>query len=184
MIVGSQYDTNHAGATIFLDGRTNPDGSTGVPPSHIHFQIGDGSWHAAYTNTVVPLNQWVQIVATRNANENAMIYYNGVLQPTVSCSICGSWSGAISYTGSEFNIGMQSGLGRYFNGKIADVQIYNASLSAIEIQGLYAEGIGGAPTRLQNLVAWWPLNGDANDYGGNGNKGVQTNVVFISSWTR
>src|SRR5262249_49432338 len=31
LIIGSQYDTNHAGATIFLDGRTNPDGTSGVP---------------------------------------------------------------------------------------------------------------------------------------------------------
>ncbi|MGC9010605.1 MAG: hypothetical protein ACP5JN_00435 [Candidatus Micrarchaeia archaeon] len=38
------------------------------------------------------------------------------------------------------------------------------------------EGIGGAPIDLQHLVAWWPLNGNANDYSGNGNNGVPSNV--------
>ena len=71
-----------------------------------------------------------------------------------------------------------------FSGFISNVQIYNTSLSDAEIQGLYAEGIGGAPTRLQNLVGWWPLNEDANDYSGNGNNGAATNVIFTSTWTK
>ncbi|MFP3278393.1 MAG: hypothetical protein RXO43_02420 [Candidatus Micrarchaeota archaeon] len=68
------------------------------------------------------------------------------------------------------------------NIRIANVQIYNTSLSANEIQALYLEGIGGAPIRLQNLVAWWPLNGDAKDYSGNGNNGQINNVNFVSNW--
>jgi hypothetical protein len=35
----------------------------------------------------------------------------------------------------------------------------------------------------QNLVAWWPLNGNANDYSGNGNNGQATNVTYTGSWT-
>jgi len=69
-----------------------------------------------------------------------------------------------------------------FNGLIANVQIYNTSLSANEIQALYLEGIGGAPIDLQNLVAWWPLNGNADDYSGNDNNGQISNVNFVSNW--
>ncbi|MGC8628656.1 MAG: LamG-like jellyroll fold domain-containing protein [Candidatus Micrarchaeia archaeon] len=69
-----------------------------------------------------------------------------------------------------------------FDGKIANVQYYNASLSPSEIQALYQEGIGGAPIDLQNLVGWWPLNGNANDYSGNGNNGQISNVNFVSNW--
>ncbi len=65
----------------------------------------------------------------------------------------------------------------------SNVQIYNTSLSATEVQGLYAGGIGGTPTRLQNLLGWWPLSGDANDYSGNGNNGASTDVVYTSSWS-
>jgi len=70
----------------------------------------------------------------------------------------------------------------YYKGLIANVQIYNTSLSANEIQALYLEGIGGAPIDLQHLVTWWPLNGNANDYSGNGNNGQINNVNFVSNW--
>ena len=35
---------------------------------------------------------------------------------------------------------------------------------------------------LHNLLGWWPLNGNANDYSGNGNNGAPANVVYTSSW--
>ncbi|MEM4065948.1 MAG: LamG-like jellyroll fold domain-containing protein, partial [Candidatus Micrarchaeaceae archaeon] len=69
-----------------------------------------------------------------------------------------------------------------FTGLLANVQIYNTSLSPSEVQALYQEGIGGAPIDLQNLIGWWPLNGNANDYSGNGNNGVPSNVMFVSNW--
>ncbi|MEM0201813.1 MAG: hypothetical protein QXR73_01385, partial [Candidatus Micrarchaeaceae archaeon] len=56
------------------------------------------------------------------------------------------------------------------------------ALSANAIKALYLEGIGGAPVDLQNLVAWYPLNGNANDYSGNGNNGVPSNVIFSGDW--
>ncbi len=68
------------------------------------------------------------------------------------------------------------------NGAISNVQIYNTSLSQSEIQALYLEGIGGAPIRPQNIVGWWPLNGNANDYSGNNNNGQLNGVTFSSSW--
>ena len=68
-------------------------------------------------------------------------------------------------------------------GSIANVQIYNTSMSANDINTLYNEGIGGAPIDLQNLVGWWPLNGNANDYSGNQNNGGATNVIYTTSWT-
>ena len=71
----------------------------------------------------------------------------------------------------------------YFNGTISNVQVYNASLSNASIQTLYKEGIGGAPINVNNLVGWWPLNGNANDYSGNDNNGVPINVTYTSAWT-
>ncbi len=67
-------------------------------------------------------------------------------------------------------------------GYLANIQIYNTSLSSNEITALYNEGIGGAPVKLSNLVAWWPLNGDVKDYSGNNNNGVPTGISFTSSW--
>jgi hypothetical protein len=70
----------------------------------------------------------------------------------------------------------------YFKGTIANVQIYNMSLSAEEMQALYKEWVSGAPIISPNLVAWWPLDGDANDYSGNNNNGVPVNVIKTSGW--
>jgi len=69
-------------------------------------------------------------------------------------------------------------------GYLSNIQLYNISLSSNEIQALYLEGIGGAPIRPQNLVGWWPLNGNTNDYSGNNNQGiVRGEVTYTSQWT-
>jgi uncharacterized repeat protein (TIGR02543 family) len=139
LIVGSQYESGtHAGATIYLDGRTNPDGMT-APPGHIHFQIGDGSsWHTSNTSTTVPLNQWVHITATRKTGEDAKIYFNGVLQSSASLP----WTnGNISYDGAWFALGQQKDINRPFNGRIDEVKVYNYALSADEVAADY--GLGG-----------------------------------------
>ncbi len=73
--------------------------------------------------------------------------------------------------------------GATFTGNLANIQLYNTSLSTNEIQALYLEGIGGAPIDLQNLVGWWPLNGNAQDYSGNNNNGQINGVTFTGSWT-
>jgi hypothetical protein len=131
-IVGCQYDSNTSGYAIHLDGRTNPD-SQPSPAGHIHFQIGNGSWHTTNVNAQVPLNKWVFVAATRKKNEAANVYYNGALQPSTSVP----WDGAITYNGSELDIGRQSGISnRYFNGVIDEVQIFDRALTAAEISEL------------------------------------------------
>ncbi len=139
-IAGSQFDPNFAGATIFIDGRTNVDGQTG-PLGHIHFQIGDGtSWHTTNTQTQVPLNQWVHIAATRRAGEDAVIYYNGLSQPLQSVP----WpTGAISYNGAWFAIGRQKDIERAFTGLIDEVQVFSRALTAPEVQAIYNAGASG-----------------------------------------
>jgi len=119
---------------------------------------------------------WNFIGFTYAGGTNTIVYVNGVSYTGV-----GSGTPNVQVGGTTIaNIG--GGYNSNFTGSIANVQIYNTSLSANEIQALYLEGIGGAPIRLQNLVAWYPLDGDANDYSGNGNNGVPTNVIFVSNW--
>jgi len=110
---------------------------------------------------------------------------------SVSLNVNGAWvNGTLGSMPSlksgidpyNFSIGSTDSPGRMFNGSIANVQVYNTSLSGSEIQALYLEGIGGAPIDLQHLAGWWPLNGNANDYSGNGNNGQINNVNFVSNW--
>ena len=130
-------------------------------------------------NVFIP-NRWYYITAEwNNITKVQELFLNGTLLASRTST------GSLNTGTSVFDIG--SGIntawgGDYFNGQIADVQIYNTSLSANEIQALYLEGIGGAPINLQYLVGWWPLNGNANDYSGNGNNGKANNVNFVSNW--
>ena len=134
MIVGSQYDPTVSGASIFIDSRENADGQTN-PSGHIHFQIGNGTWHVTNSSTVVPTNQWVMITATRKANEEGKIYYNDQLQPSQSMA----WDGGITYDNTWFAIGKQKSYsGREFYGFIDDVRVYNRALSEAEVQALYS----------------------------------------------
>ena len=68
-----------------------------------------------------------------------------------------------------------------FNGTLSNVEIYSRILSNSQVSSLYLEGLGGAPIPNTGLVAWWPLDGSANDYSGNNNNGVATNVNWVSS---
>jgi hypothetical protein len=134
----------------------------------------------------VPTSQWVNIVVTYqsgglNGNYVANGYVNGTnVDPGISRS---------PITLPEpfpLEIGMaRQNSQMVFNGGIADIQIYNASLSQSEITALYQEGIGGVPIRPQNLVAWWPLNQNFNDYSGNNNDGqAVTGITFSSTWSK
>jgi len=121
---------------------------------------------------------WQQIAVTYNASSNLLsVYRNGAYTYSLAPSNTLSLVGPIYFSTPPPGY---SWINSWIS--IANVQLYNTTLSANEIQALYLEGIGGAPIDLQNLVGWWPLNGNANDYSGNGNNGVPTNVIFVSNW--
>ena len=138
-----------------------------------------GSCDDYNTGKSIPLNTW-SFVAVNYTGSAITQFYDG--NPI---------SGPASYTSETCNsitctnafIGGASGWwGGQFSGDISNVQIYNTALSANDIQALYQEGIGGASIKIQNLVGWWPLNGNANDYSGNGNNGVPSGVTYTSNW--
>ena len=128
--------------------------------------------------TVTPsatLNKWQYYTGTYNSSANSIYtYVNGVQVYK------GTLSGNMSFNNAngDLFIGMSSNASY----SIANVQIYNASLTANDVRSLYNEGIGGVPTDLQHLIGWWPLNGNAEDYSGNNNDGVPYNVRYSATW--
>ncbi len=126
-------------------------------------------------NSFFNIGQLYNVIIT-NDNGIGTVYVNGKRAETFAVADPMTQSGpdALYIGASEAYQG--------FNGLLADIQFYNASLSANEVTALYDEGIGGVPMSLNSLVGWWPLNGNANDYSGNLNNGVSTNTVFTSSW--
>jgi hypothetical protein len=145
IIAGSQHDSNYAGATLYFDGRTNPDGSqNNVPPGHIAFNLGDGTtWYVQDTTTQVPLNQWTLVTATGAAGTSSKIYFNGVLQPSNSGNYPSTWDGTVSYIGSWFAIGQEVNENRPFTGLVNDLAVYKAALTQTQILAIYNAGRGG-----------------------------------------
>jgi len=140
------------------------------PAVNVYFWGWD-DWQSPLT---VTNNTWNFIAVTYIGGTSVAAYSNGQYAT-------GSISSPLTTPLTNLYIGCDNS-GVYYKGLIANVQIYNTSLSANDLQALYQEGIGGAPIDLQHLVGWWPLNGNANDYSGNGNNGQINNVTFVSNW--
>jgi hypothetical protein len=142
------------------------------PFVNVYFAGEYDDWLSPLT---VTNNTWNFIAVTYSGGTSVAAYANGQYAT-------GSISSPLTTPLTNLYIGGGWYNGNYYNGLIANVQLYNTSLSANELQALYLEGIGGAPIDLQHLVGWWPLNGNANDYSGNGNNGQINNVTFVSNW--
>ncbi len=142
--------------------------TTGMP------RIGEQCVVSTPSNSLT-VNKWYGITGTYDGS-TFNIYINGALNGQLVTSPANTFS-----NNGQLYIGR--GTDGSFNGKISNVQIYNISLSANEVQALYIGGIGGAPLVLQNLVGWWPLNLDAQDYSGDNINGATSNVVYSSGWT-
>ncbi len=138
--------------------------------------VGNGAGQyleGTYTTSLLP-NTWYYVVVIRSGN-NLIGYLNGAQVFNTGGTY---WPPGFA----NLTIGQGYSSSRKFDGQISNVQIYNTSLSANEISALYLEGIGGAPIDPTHIVGWWPLNGNAQDYSGNNNGGVPTNVAYTSSW--
>jgi hypothetical protein len=133
---------------------------------------------------IVSSNNWYFVAISGNwISEN--LYVNGVqvASGSISSSAIAQAKSTFTKPTISFYTNPPGGFEKAEAGTLlANVQLYNTSLSPSEIQALYQEGIGGAPIDLQHLVGWWPLNGDANDYSGNGNNGQINSITFVSNW--
>ncbi|MDE1855250.1 MAG: LamG domain-containing protein [Candidatus Micrarchaeota archaeon] len=148
---------------------------TGLGPDGSGYISFAGCGDDYHSSLMASLNTWVFIAST---------YTSGSTQVTIymnSQSVTGSLASALSTNLGGGAIGAW-GTGCQLTGKIADVQLYNASLPPADIQNLYMEGIGGVPIDLNYLVGWWPLNGNANDYSGNNHTSTVQGVTFTPNW--
>ncbi len=143
----------------------------------IWFQVGNGGTIQYANSAPITTATYYFVVATYDGT-TGKIYINGVLQSSTF-----SASSAIGSSSEPIDIGTWPGnpAGNYWSGYIANIQVYNTSLNANQINALYNEGIGGAPINTQNSVAWWPLNGNSNDYSGYSNDGTPTDNVQYQS---
>jgi hypothetical protein len=134
-------------------------------------------WPSA-SQSGIPSGKWMYMVATYNGRTgNASIYLNDVLfaSKTLNPGL------DIGQTSKPFYIGndaWQPGVSDSFYGSIANLQLYGSVLTAGQMSQLYSSGMASLPMQNQGLLAWYPLDGNANDYSKYGNDGVPGNVVY------
>ncbi len=179
------YPTN--GVSIETDMYTYGTAATanmirlGFNPASPYIGVFGSGDNYVVTVPSIALNQWHFIGFTYVAGATTVtLYLDGQ-------SYTGSLTGGIPFNtvlpGSSPSLLGYNNEGTWFQGMEADLQVYNTTFSANDVQSLYLEGIGGAPTEPEYLAAWWPLNGDTNDYSGNLNNGVPTSISYTSAWT-
>ncbi len=159
----------------------------GAPSGGIFF-ADDLNNVAIGVSNATPLDNgaWYMVAGTFNAPSGTSIspsqftlYING--KPASATGSCAYGSDTSPLTGLGGTvIGYHQAWNVYFNGSIVNVQVYNSTLSTAQVSQLYREGISGGPISDAELTGWWPLDGNANDYSGNGNNGVATNVIYTS----
>ncbi len=136
-------------------------------------------WNWECTTAVIPLNKWTNIELTYNGTAVAA-YEDGSL-----VNVYKGARGTVHNTNYQnaLRIGARGAPGpatSLFYGSIINVQIYNSSLNKNELSDIYSRGSAGIPISNSGLVGWWPLNGNANDYSGQGNNGTSFNLAYIN----
>jgi hypothetical protein len=129
-----------------------------------------GTWQTLGSGYTLNPNTWYSVIVTYGSSAGGQLYVNGQKVGGLGAS------GALGANNQPLNMGYD------FPGLMSNIQIYNTTLDAGAVQSLYAEGIGGAPQTLQNIVGWWPLNGDAKDYSGNNNNGAPVAVTYTAQY--
>jgi len=164
--VGMDQELWDEGGNVYQLQLYDGDNNNGKPKIAFDSQIGTAELPSA--------GVWYNIVGVSTGSGTLRIYINGVLDSTLSGSLPSP---------SAISIGSHSGGGYYFNGSIANVQAYNAPLSAAQVSTLYLRGLNGAPVVPANVVDWWPLNGNAADSSGNNNNGINNYVTYTTQYT-
>ena len=176
--------TQLSGSTMTLAGESNTASELGVVEfigANIVFGSDDsgcGYMHTSPVNSLVLPNTWHNVVAVLN-NSNGLIYLDGVMLASNSLKLCG-------VKNANMLVGRGDTGTKSFNGMITNLQLYGITLSPSQISSLYYDGLEGVPVS-NNILGFWPLNGNLNDYSGYGRNGlVGTNVLnynFLSGYT-
>ena len=102
--------------------------TTGI---HYAFTGGARGWQAANTATELPFGEWNHVAATYDTNVGALVYLNGVGDAS------NPDTGGIVTNDMPLLLGDNpEAAGRFFDGMLDEIKIYNRALSAEEINYL------------------------------------------------
>ncbi len=130
------------------------------------------------SNSIYP-GSWYSAVVTVTNYANVIIYING--NESISCPLS---TVEVLPTLPALSIGGDRLTSSTFNGMLSDVQVYSGYLNSSGPATLYLSGLGGVPianNQTVKSIAWYPLDGDTNDYSGYGNVGYSSNIVYVNA---
>jgi hypothetical protein len=124
-----------------------------------------------------PVNAFSQVVVTRKGT-NVTMYWNSQVAAS------GQSTGLPPPIGQSLTIGQAEAettpAYTAFHGIIDDVRIYDRALTATEVKSLYDyESVPQPAPSTNGLVAYYPLDGNANDGSGYGNDGSVHGAVAV-----
>ncbi|HRI68312.1 MAG TPA: LamG domain-containing protein [Polyangium sp.] len=128
------------------------DARLGSVGTSMRFNIFSGSWQNCAA-TVSDIQNWHCYTATYDGAKLSL-YVDGVL------STYSSWTGPIKADTWNVRIGTSWNDMLYFNGDMADAQVWNRALSADEVKANMHKKLTG---KESGLVGYWPLSADAQD---------------------
>lgn len=118
----------------------------------------------AFTSTGYEVNRWHHAMFIEASSQDHRVYIDGGSEGTDTANdqapinLVAMSVGAMPYNGSWI---------QYFSGKIAEVTIWSVVLSAAERASVIA-GVDPSTIQPGNLVVYYPLEENPNDYGGSG----------------
>ena len=131
------------------------------------------------SNSTVPLNQWTYTAITYDGS-NIKWYINGVLDKMSSAT------GAITSDPRDVRVGGEPGFGRFTNGLIDEVRIYNRALSADDIDHLYNSSVFTRSFYIENVCrtndANYDISGTAPCLSGSVNDPSTQKVNVTVGW--
>ncbi|MCL5239012.1 MAG: LamG domain-containing protein [Candidatus Marsarchaeota archaeon] len=138
-------------------------------------------WSSPANSSALQLGSWYMVSCTYDSTTGKLyMYVNGQLTnaSAVSGGAITYGSTAVPYIGTDDSFTN----GQFFNGSIANVQVYNTALSSNQLLQLYQQGFSGEPEASSGLMGWWPLDGNGVDYSGNGRNGtIYGNLSFVAA---
>ena len=147
------------------------------------FWTNELEWNVTHTScsnaqssptVFVPFNKWELITGIFGYNISSSSYYLTI------CVDARCVEGPYTLDHPGYQGTGATAIGAYqLSGKIANVQLYDSVLSQAQITTIFDEGYAGIPPTTNGLIVWYPLDGNANDYSGNGNNGVISNIQFV-----
>ena len=170
-----------------------------------------GNWDNWVWNTTINDNKWHHVVYVADGTNPVVVYVDGVPATLSSFNNHGSGGASSDWVADSYNISGITNMfvigaehrgsdapNSFFPGSIDEVHIYNRTLSATQVAGLYQSGLAkinssqSPGTLSQGLVGWWtmdgadtvwssPTAGTEADRSGNGNTGTLTSMNRATS---